>query len=168
MGDEEGFDAMSIRNLERFWSKVEKFDGCWAWTAALTPAGYGKFAYQGKTALAHRLAYEDAKGPIPTGLFIDHACHNRKCVNPGHLRLATPKQNMENRQAPSSHNTSGVRGVHLDKRRARPRWVAAVSHGGKHIHVGNFDTIAEAEAAVIAKRLELFTHNDIDKQELTR
>jgi len=31
------------------------------------------------------------------------------------------------------------------------------------VTVGYFDTIDEAEAAVIAKRKELFTHNDADR-----
>lgn len=29
--------------------------------------------------------------------------------------------------------------------------------------LGTFDTVNEAEAAVITKRLELFTHNDLDR-----
>lgn len=30
--------------LERFWSKVEKTEGCWLWTAGRIPEGYGQFA----------------------------------------------------------------------------------------------------------------------------
>ena len=35
---------------------------------------------------------------------------------------------------------------------------------GKRHHVGYFTTVQDAEAAVIAKRNELFTHNDLDRQ----
>jgi hypothetical protein len=37
-------------------------------------------------------------------------------------------------------------------------------HFRRLLHVGLFLTIAEAEAAVIAKRNELFTHNDMDRR----
>jgi hypothetical protein len=42
-------------------------------------------------------------------------------------------------------------------------WVASIQHEGKPVHVGYFDDIAEAERAVTARRLELFTHNDADR-----
>ncbi|XWX91267.1 HNH endonuclease [Salmonella enterica] len=32
-------------------------------------------------------------------MLVDHKCHNTLCVNPSHLRLVTPKQNSENREA---------------------------------------------------------------------
>jgi hypothetical protein len=38
-----------------------------------------------------------------------------------------------------------------------------VKHDGKRIYLNRFDTTPEAEAAVIAKRNELFTHNDLDR-----
>lgn len=78
----------------RFWPKVEKTDDCWLWTAALTPAGYGKFGAGGKygrTLLAHRWAYEQANGPIPSGHQLHHLCDVGRCVNPDHLVAVTPK-----------------------------------------------------------------------------
>jgi hypothetical protein len=86
----------------------------------------------------------------------------KNCVRPGHLRPATNKQNCENLGGPSRNNTSGVRGVHWDSKRGK--WRATMKHSGKKIHVGYFTDLAEAAAAVIAKRLELFTHNDADRQ----
>ncbi len=47
--------------------------------------------------------------------------------------------------------------------RRRRLWRARVEHAGRAIHLGTFDTIAAASAAVTAKRLELFTHNDADR-----
>ena len=43
--------------------------------------------------LAHRVAWEDARGPIPDGLTIDHLCRVRNCVNVEHLELVTIAEN---------------------------------------------------------------------------
>lgn len=55
----------------------------------------GCFALSGKKhVLVHRFAYEQVKGPIPEGLFIDHLCRNRGCVNPNHLEPVTNRENV--------------------------------------------------------------------------
>jgi hypothetical protein len=146
---------------ERFWSHVDQTGDCWLWLAA-TRNGYGQFHPHGdRTAPAHRFAYELVRGPIPEGRQLDHrhTCP-KHCVNPWHLRPATKKQNAENLAGLLANNTSGVRGVWW----AAGRWRASVTHHGRAVHVGRFDTIEEAEAAVIAKRNELFTHNDVDRR----
>ncbi len=86
---------------ERFWSKVNKsgpfWNGtpCWEWTAGKDKDGYGRFSLKhGVGMLAHRLAYEWAKGPIPDGLQPDHLCRNPSCVNPEHLELVSVKVNV--------------------------------------------------------------------------
>jgi hypothetical protein len=95
-----------------------------------------------------------------TDLNLDHHRNCPKnCVNPEHLRPVTQKQNVENRPGLAANNTSGVTGVYWH----RNRWMAEVKHNGSKHYVGRFTDIAEAEAAVIAKRNELFTHNDIDR-----
>lgn len=149
---------------ERFWAKVDKTGDCWVWTAHLFHDGYGQFATKTKgvtrTWRAHRIAYEWAYGPIPDGMLVDHRCHNRRCVNPDHLRLATRNQNNQNRQGAQSNSRSGIRGV---QQLPSGRWQARVRHRRQDIHVGIFDTAEQAEAAAIAKRNELFTHNDRDR-----
>lgn len=50
-------------------------------------------SYVGKR-LAHRLAYEDAKGKIPSGMLVRHSCDNPICVNPSHLVRGSYKQNV--------------------------------------------------------------------------
>lgn len=92
-------------------------------------------------------------------MYIDHRCRNRGCVNPQHLRLASAKQNAENRNL-SRTNRTGVRGVRWEHRRGL--WEARVGHNGKQILVGFFGSLDEADAAVRAKRRELYTHNDDD------
>lgn len=79
---------------ERFWAKVEKTDGCWLWTAALSTTGYGRIGVGKKMAYTHRLSWEMHNGPIPPGMHICHHCDNPKCVRPDHLFLGTRTDNM--------------------------------------------------------------------------
>lgn len=145
---------------DRFWSKVDQSDGCWMWMAHRERGGYGTFRLGARKVKAHRLSYELTLGPITPGMELDHICHNRGCVNPSHLREATRKQNQENIGL-ASNNTSGVRGVYWCK--ASEKWKAHLKHHGQPIHVGCYANLADAEAAVIAKRNELYTHNDFDR-----
>ena len=152
---------MSTSAEERFWEKVEKTDTCWNWKRAAHPSGYGMFKFQGRNTPAHRYSYNLAKGTIPAGLHIDHICHNRGCVRPSHLRAVTAKQNHENRAGADYNSTSGIRGVHVCNGK---KWAVRVGHAGV-IHFGGlFADLDEAEAAAIALRNSLFTHNDADKK----
>lgn len=86
------------RLIARFWAKVDIGDSgdCWEWQGfRKPPQGHGSFAAGvGQSPLnAHRLAYEIANGPIPSGLHVCHRCDNPPCCNPAHLFLGTPRDN---------------------------------------------------------------------------
>lgn len=95
-----------VASMERFWSKVDRSGGpaaCWPWTAYVDKAhGYGVFMVHPRQVKAHRMAYELAVGPIPEGLFIDHLCRNRSCVNPAHLEPVTAYENWRRGHAPQA------------------------------------------------------------------
>lgn len=78
-----------------FWSKVRASDsGCWIWTGAVNSTGYPCFGIQGRSQLAHRVAYRTLVQPIPAGLEIDHLCRTPRCVNPQHLEPVTKAENV--------------------------------------------------------------------------
>lgn len=84
---------MTDSDLERFWTKVRKSDGCWIWTAGLR-SGYGSFWLNGKNKFAHVISYRIAGRVVPAGLELDHLCRNRSCLNPDHLEPVTRAVNM--------------------------------------------------------------------------
>lgn len=69
--------------------------GCIIFTACLNKHGYGSVKVDGKTKLAHRVAYEKAYGPIPEGLVVMHSCDTPACIEPTHLSVGTQKQNVD-------------------------------------------------------------------------
>ena len=144
---------------DSFWPRVRMTAECWHWTGSINRDGYGRM---GKRAKAYRFAFEAVNGPIPPGQVVDHICHNRRCVRPEHLRLATVKQNAENRRGADVRNlSSGIRGVSWSER--QKRWQVTVGHNGRNRHIGYFLNLADAEAAAIKARNELFTHNAMDR-----
>lgn len=138
--------------------------GCLVWTGSLKK-GYGQMSVGTANVATHRYSYERSVGVVPEGMYVDHRCHNRACANPKHLRLATPKQNLENRSGPPSSSTSGYRGVSWS--RGRERWeVQATDKGKKHCG-GLYKPYEIHVAAYYARELRnrLFTHNDLDRRE---
>ena len=60
---------------------------------ARLPQGYGRVRWHGQDTRTHRLAWELAHGPIPSGLWVLHHCDNPPCCNPAHLFLGTAQDN---------------------------------------------------------------------------
>ena len=99
---------LSLSDIERFWSKVDKTDDCWRWRPAKNRSGYGTFGFAGTTTSAHRIAYYLVKGPFDLALVVDHLCRNRSCVNPDHLEPVTSQVNT--RRSPLVYKTHCANG----------------------------------------------------------
>lgn len=117
---------MSLKSgdIERFNRKVlrREPDQCWNWQAATFTNGYGAFRLDGRTVLAHRIAYLIGKGD-PGGTVVRHGCDNPLCCNPGHLELGTQRDNVHDKVRrgrlklpPSKLTESQVRAIRADNR----------------------------------------------------
>lgn len=85
------FDArMKEKLAERSSHQV---NGCILYTGQ-NNGTYGQIEYRRKTYLAHRVAYQLAKGDIPKGHCVCHQCDTPLCINPDHLWLGSYKDNV--------------------------------------------------------------------------
>lgn len=84
----------TVSTEDRFWSKVDKTDGCWLWTDAPNGNGYGTFKANGVSEMAHRYSLKLTGQQLTDGLTIDHLCRVRLCVNPAHLEEVTYAENL--------------------------------------------------------------------------
>ena len=147
---------------DRFWSKVDKSGECWIWTGTKDQKGYGQIKTTGRVReRAHRVSWEMVNGPIGDGQVVDHLCYTTSCVRPDHLRLASARQNNENRKGNPANNTSGFRGVYWHPKAGK--WMGMVGHKGKSTYVGLFPSKEECAEAVRKKRIELHEYNEIDR-----
>jgi len=79
---------------EKFWSKVVQTNYCWLWNGRMNRSGYGLIDINSTTYYVHRFSAMIHGWSIPEGKEIDHICRTRNCINPGHFRFLTHRENM--------------------------------------------------------------------------
>lgn len=81
---------------------------CWMWTGPVNSCGYGAMGGRGRPCTSSRYAWEVFVGAIPVGMQVLHKCDTigqpndisyRRCCNPAHMYLGTPKQNHDDKVA---------------------------------------------------------------------
>jgi hypothetical protein len=75
---------------------------CLNWLGAYR-VRYPFIYFQGKCYRGNRLLYALCFGKIPDGMFVMHTCDNVKCINPNHLRLGTPQDNVDDMISKGRH-----------------------------------------------------------------
>ena len=109
--------------------------------------------------LAHRLMWLYVYGAFPI-VCIDHIDKNKTNNKYINLRLATQKQNGENKLL-NSNNSSGHRGVFFRKNLKSKPYLVSIMNNKKSIHVGYFAKIEEAIEARKKAEDKYFTHHKI-------
>jgi len=139
--------------------KPEDKTECLLWTAAKDGKGYGQFYFKGKKVPSHRYIYEICIKSIPSGMFLDHLCRIRNCVNPLHVEPVTNQENLLRSPLSKTHaqkmgKTFGrARGLSSRKDNLpegvcyssnRKKFTVRKRAGKKNLHLGTFDTVEEA------------------------
>lgn len=114
-------------------------------------AGYPRIFIDGRSYLAHRLAWFFVHGRWPTA-DLDHINGDQADYRFSNLREATRSENMANARR-GRQNTSGVKGVSFNK--AGGKWVAYVQMNGVHHHLGAFPDRADAVSARVNAAVNL-------------
>ncbi len=108
---------------------------------------YMEITIDGKTYLAHRLAWLYMEGYLPYGIDIDHKDQDKQNNKWDNLRLISRSCNMRN-CGNNKRNTSGVRGVYWDKK--NKKWKAQIKNNDKVKHLGRFSNFDNAVCARLA------------------
>jgi hypothetical protein len=78
--------TLTVKQVERFWKRVNKSDDCWVWTGP-DKLTINKIKYK-----PARIAYALTYGmPSDTGCVV-RLCETHGCVNPLHLKDVTAKE----------------------------------------------------------------------------
>lgn len=88
--------------------------GCWVWNRSFTKGGYGLYRAFNKHTTAHRIMYAVNVGGVDDNMHIDHICKNKGCVNPSHLEMVKPIENM--RRASKAQQTHCINGREFTER----------------------------------------------------
>ncbi len=97
------------KNLEYFLKFTEKRGTCLEWTRCLNTDGYPRTAWNGTSnGKVHRIVWELHNKQPAAGKVVRHLCNNPKCINPEHLLIGTPADNMLDRDLAGRHGARKI------------------------------------------------------------
>ena len=112
---------LTVFDLERWRAKIVRTATCHIWVGAVGSDGYGRFSIRNdedgeRMVTPHQVGARLAFGPLPIGSTLMHDCEVRVCVAtaPGHVRVATQRENMV--QAAQRGRAVGPRPGQVDTR----------------------------------------------------
>lgn len=140
---------------ERLRERTERVGECLVWTRQLPPSvTYPQMSVRGKQVRLHRWVYEQERGPIPDGMHVDHSCHNRTCLEPAHLRLATPQENGRNR---GGRRAGRIRDLPRNVYEKCPgKYFVSFMVKRRARHFGTFTSVEEAAKVAVEAREALW------------
>jgi len=121
-----------------------KTDDCILWPLSKSHNGYGLVVWKGKRWRAHRLTCTIVHGsPSRPDLVAMHSCRNRACINPGHLRWGTIRENVHDAiscgtfmgNLPNSKPKLDEKTVREIRQSAEPNTVLAAKLGVSHVAI---------------------------------
>lgn len=87
--------ADPVYRIKNYYTPIPEA-GCWLWDLAWDGQGYGVIDIYGRQHGAHRVSYMVHKGDPGEGL-VCHKCDTPSCINPDHLFLGSPLDNMQDK-----------------------------------------------------------------------
>jgi hypothetical protein len=94
--------------VSKVMSKVQiDASGCWLWQGFKGEWGYGQTNYRGASKAVHRQMYQVTHNvKLSRWQLVMHKCDMPHCVNPSHLQLGTPHDNVQDAANKGRHHNA--------------------------------------------------------------
>lgn len=133
--------------INRAIAKCSKIDGCWIYPCSRTT----RYPALPSIGSLHRVMFEHFKESAE-GFYVCHTCDNTHCINPDHLFLGTPMDNMRDRDAKGRNGTLGENATFA---KLTPEQVLEIERRGK---VENRRKLAVEFGVSIAQVVRIVRH----------